>query len=167
MRIVALYDQQLVRGEGEEELGRMLRQKFCETQEAVLQVLRISYHSLSDWEALLAPRLHTSHVTRSKSERAVMGYSEARRRTDGGRQCTSYLASSLHPALSLCGVYREATPTKPPLNSMTGDRQLAAVREQPGAEAPPSDARATHRPGATLCSMTSPALLSSRHSCMP
>jgi phosphoenolpyruvate carboxylase len=40
MRIVALYDQQLVRGEGEEELGRMLRQKFCETQEAVLQVRR-------------------------------------------------------------------------------------------------------------------------------
>ena len=38
MRIVALYDQQLVHGEGEEELGRMLRQKFCETQEAVLQV---------------------------------------------------------------------------------------------------------------------------------
>ena len=40
MRIVALYDQQLVHGEGEEELGRMLRQKFCETQEAVLQVPR-------------------------------------------------------------------------------------------------------------------------------
>ena len=38
MRIVALYDQQLVHGEGEEELGRMLRHKFCETQEAVLQV---------------------------------------------------------------------------------------------------------------------------------
>ena len=37
MRIVALYDQQLVSGQGEEELGRMLRQKFCDTQEAVLQ----------------------------------------------------------------------------------------------------------------------------------
>ncbi len=46
MRIVALYDQQLVHGDGEEELGRMLRRKFCETQEAVLQVLLSTVTSL-------------------------------------------------------------------------------------------------------------------------
>ncbi len=38
MRIAALYDDQLVSGEGELQLGRMLRAKFEETQEAVLQV---------------------------------------------------------------------------------------------------------------------------------
>lgn len=38
MRIAALYDQQLVTGEAELQLGRLLRQKFVQTQEALLQV---------------------------------------------------------------------------------------------------------------------------------
>ena len=49
MRIAALYDQQLVSGEAELQLGRMLRQKFAQTQEAVLEVCA---RLRAAWEAL-------------------------------------------------------------------------------------------------------------------
>ena len=38
MRIAAMYDQQLVTGDGELALGALLREKFAETQENIMQV---------------------------------------------------------------------------------------------------------------------------------
>ena len=52
MRIAALYDQELVSGEAELQLGAQLRRKFEQTQEAVLQVCAFVSQSRAHFAAV-------------------------------------------------------------------------------------------------------------------
>ena len=55
MRIAALYDQELVSGEAELQLGAQLRRKFEQTQEAVLQVCACASQSRAQLAAVPPP----------------------------------------------------------------------------------------------------------------